>query len=141
MPTQLLTTAGPGRPKGSKNKRTMVKEEAAAVVKAHLERLGLKAVDVLAAAMAGDDRATAVRAAQLVLERIVPSLRAIEHSGEGAAPPVLTIDMRSASVIARHASSGATPPPQAPAARPSTVPTATTSRTTRAGSMSSALTP
>lgn len=59
---------GPGRPPGSKNKNPK---------KADLEELWSGSIATLRSAVAGGD----VKAAQFVIERFVPSLKSVEHSG------------------------------------------------------------
>jgi len=87
-----------GRKPGSRNKRKRthraVERNVQRLLQDDLADIGRRALEVLKEALDGEDRRAAVLSAKIVLNKLVPDLKAIEHSGDGL-PPRLIIDMRS----------------------------------------------
>lgn len=86
-----------GRPKGVRNKATLAREEHAALVLSKVREAGLMAIKTLTQAMDPDQPevpAQAVTAAKTILDRLVPTLKAVEVSG-GEQVLELVLDMRS----------------------------------------------
>lgn len=79
---QLGTKPGPGRPRGSKDKKPRVEKRAAEIAKHRLERLTAKAIDVLEAQLEQGD----AHAARAVLAKVLPDER---HAGSTVHIPEL----------------------------------------------------
>lgn len=87
-----------GRPKGSRNRATAAKFELIDRAKEKLAGLLDDAVETLSRVLSGDETVSkhAVTAATQIIDRFVPKLKSVEHSGSIGGPAKLIIDMRAA---------------------------------------------